>query len=122
MRPETEFSCADDELVLTAFGHFGGEGSDELTPRAWEALTHAGISATSVSNGTTMGGGTPAHRWLEVTLGGHGTGLKVLAGSEEEASREIANVAQSLRLPVDLLDVDRPADWPVSGSFGLPSH
>ena len=120
VRPETEVSCADDEMVLTAFGHFGDVGNDELTPRACEALENAGISATSTScGGVTIGGGTPAHRWLEVTLAGQGTGLKVLAASEEEASQELATVARSLGLPGDLLDVDRPPDWPVMGLFGL---
>ena len=67
----------------------------------------------------TIGGGTPAHRSLEVTLAGQGTGLKVLAASEEEASRELATGRGSLGLPGDLLDVDRPPDWPVMGLFGL---
>jgi hypothetical protein len=105
--------------VLTAFGHFGDTGNDELTPRVWEALADARVSATTVSSGVTVGGGTPAHRWLEVTLGGQDTGLKVLAGSDEEASRELANVAQSLGLPVDLLGVDCPPNWPRAGLFGL---
>jgi hypothetical protein len=119
VRPETELGCADDEVVLTAFGHFGDASNDELTPRALGALTKAGITATTASSGVTVGGGTPAHRWLEVMLAGQGTGLKVLAASEDEASAELANVSHSLGLPDDLLDVDRPPDWPVTGLFGL---
>lgn len=106
--------------MLTAFGHFGSDLSeDEFTPRVQDALATAGIPATMASSGTTIGGGTPAHRWLEVTLEGQGTGLKVLAGTEEELAQELARVATSLGLPSELLDADRPPGWPVTGLFGL---
>ncbi len=120
VRPETQLSCADtdNEVVLTVFGHFRGD--DELTVSTREALESAGISAITTSAGVTIAGGTPAHRWLEVTLSGQRTGLKVLAASEEEASKELAAVAGSLGLPGNLLDVDRPPGWPPTGLFGLP--
>ncbi len=122
VRPDPELRHSDDEIVLTAFGHFGSDpAEDELVPRAQTALAAAGLSAKMASAGVTISGGTPAHRWLEVTgPTGDLLGLKVLAGTEDEAEQELKRVAETLGLPRALLGVERPPGWPVTGLFGLP--
>ncbi len=124
VRPDPELRRSDDEIVLTAFGHFGSDpAKDELAPRAQAALAAAGLSAEMASAGVTISGGTPAHRWLEVTgPGGAHLGLKVLAGTEDEAEQELKQVAETLGLPRALLGIERPPGWPVKGLFGLPER
>lgn len=47
----------------------------------------AGVSEpVSMSNGIVMGGGTPGHRWLEISPAGNPIGGKVLVASEEESA------------------------------------
>lgn len=121
VRPESDARRSEDQLVLTAFGHFGIDTTkDEFTPRAQAAIAASGVSVDVVSSGVTIGGGTPAHRWLEV-IGSQGEhlGLKVGAGSEEEASQELDRVAELVGVPRAMLDVERPAGWPAPGLFGL---
>ncbi len=64
VRPDPELRRSDDEIVLTAFGHFGSDPTtkDELVPIAQAALAAAGLSAEIASAGVTISGGTPAHR------------------------------------------------------------
>lgn len=60
-------------------------------------------------------GGTPSHRFLEVTLGGTPTGLKVLVSSDEEIADQLAVICNSVfaGVPVEYLDVIRPGIWPI---------
>ena len=62
-----------------------------------------------------MGGGTPAHRWLEVvTPDLQPTGVKILAAEEAEVDWELEGVSASLEVPRDSLTVR-----PVEGWAGL---
>jgi hypothetical protein len=122
VRPDSELRRSKNEIVLTAFGHFGSDTSeDELTPRGEAALADVGLCAEIASTGITIGGGTPAHRWLEVTgPASERLGLKVLVGTEEEVEQELTRVANTLGLPRARLGIERPHEWPVTGRFGLP--
>jgi hypothetical protein len=110
-------------VVLEAFGHFGEPTADrqhELAKRAKTALTAAGLPVDTASSGVSIGGGTPAHRWLAITdRAGERIGIKVLAGTEDEAQQELDRVAAILGLPRESLDVERPDGWPMTGFFGF---
>jgi hypothetical protein len=122
VRPDDGLAHAAGEVILEVFGHFGGgaDQRDQLCLRATAALVAAGLPVDIAASGVSIGGGTPAHRWLEVTdRAGVRLGVKVLADTEEEVQRQLARVAGPLGVTRESLDVDRPDDWPVSGLFGL---
>ena len=123
VRPDSGLTRTADEAVLEAFGHFGGaDEQHDLMQRATKALSAAGLPVEIVSSGVSIGGGTPAHRWLEVTdRAGVQIGIKVLAGTEDEARRELDAVATTLGVTREMLDIERPEGWPVTGLFGLRS-
>lgn len=85
-----------------------------LTERTLEKL---GVSYRGISNGVSVGGGTPYHRWLPVTLSGNRVELKVLASNEFEAREQLRSVAESFNIPTELLDVERPEGWPLTPGF-----
>jgi Restriction endonuclease len=125
VRPDPQLAHSSDEVVLAAFGHFGeptGDVQSDFSLRARAALNNAGLIVDTVSSGVSIGGGTPAHRWLEVTdREGCGLGLKVLVSSEHEAQLELGRIAVSLGVPEGSLDINRPDGWPPRGFFGLSS-
>jgi hypothetical protein len=112
---------SDGVAVLEAFCHSSGTADEQraLPDRASLALATAGVPVDLAASGTVIDGGTPAHAWLEVTLAGGRAGLKVLADSEDAAREELDRVASMLGAPRDLLDIERPAGWPLAGLFGL---
>lgn len=119
VRPDPDLSRSPNEVVLVAFGHFGDADADPFQ-RAKAALAAKGLPVETASSGVSIGGGTPTHRWLEVTdRAGLRVGIKVLAGTEDEAQQELDRVAPSLGVPREILDVERPEGWPVTGLFGL---
>ncbi len=110
---------------LSAFRHLGevsptGEEQARLRERLEMALRRAGVpEPVGLGNGIVTGGGTPAHRWLEVSVAGTPTGLKVLVSSEDEIATQLDSVAT--RLPEGIsreqLDVIRPQVWPIPMMF-----
>ena len=53
-------------------------------------LTRVGATdPVPLRSGIVVGGGTPGHRWLEVTLAGIPTDDKLLAASEEDIATEL---------------------------------
>lgn len=52
-----------------------------------------GVDPVRVAHAVTISGGTPGHRWLTVAVNGIPTGLKVVASTEEEAERQLGQVA-----------------------------
>ena len=110
--------------MLEAFGHFGRSDADEqhsLMDRTSAALRATNVPVEIASSGVTMGGGTPAHRWLEVTdRSGERVGLKILVDTEDSIARELDGLAESIGVPREALDVERPPEWPIQGLFGLP--
>jgi hypothetical protein len=120
VREDRGLKHRDDQIVLEAFRYPRGEGEPSLRDVAEEALTAAGLPVDVAASGTAIGGGTPAHRWLEVTDRGHPTSLKILVSTEAEVERELDRIATEFNLIRQTLDVVRPADWPITGLFGLP--
>lgn len=125
VRPDPALARSADEVVLVAFGHFGepsGEAQRDLSLRAIAALRDAGLPVDTAGSGVSIGGGTPAHRWLEVTdSAGLRLGLKLLAASEHDVQLELGRIAASLAVAEGSLDVERPPGWPPTGLFGLAS-
>jgi hypothetical protein len=120
-RPSTE-----DEVVIRVFRHYGVRSpSLEDQTGQWEqaraAMAGVGIlDPVHVSHGITINGGTPGHRWLEVTVEGHPVGLKILAASEAEAEGQLQRVRDlgaRHGLPTAVVSYIKPDDWPVQGLF-----
>ncbi len=110
---------------FSAFRHFGvlspsGEQQTQARQRLETALRRAGVAEpVGLGNGVVVGGGTPGHRWLEVSVAGVPTGLKVLVSSEEEIATELDALVPRLfeDFPRDHLDVIRPNVWPITRMF-----
>lgn len=125
VRRDAGLATGEGEVVLEAFRHYGGGGTAEeqrsLMETAGRALERDGISAQHAASGVAVGGGTPAHRWLDVVhFEGVHLDLKILADTEDEVDRQLHQIAGMFESPRAVLDVERPADWPVEGLFGLP--
>jgi hypothetical protein len=126
--PEHDPRVTDDEVCLCVFRHYGtvnpsGDVQQEAWLRAAEALVKAGVNQPDIlSHGVTTGGGTPAHRWLEVAVGGAPVGFKILAATEAEVAQQLDGLRESLSQQSGLLkavfDVIRPDGWPCEGIFG----
>lgn len=112
-----------DNLGLSAFRHYGvtnpsGQIQTEARENLLAALRKGGVlDPISIGSGVVAGGGTPAHRWLEVSHSNQASGLKILAASEQEIATELQGVADALGLPLELLDVIRPDVWPIPTMF-----
>jgi hypothetical protein len=112
-----------EEVVhIEVFRHHGtahpsGEIQHAQHELADATLDKLGLSYRSTSQGVSVGGGTPYHRWLPVLLNGVPVGLKVLAADEAEADRQLGSLAESAHLPKDLLSVERPDGWPFTNAF-----
>jgi hypothetical protein len=123
VRPDNGFQHGPHEVVLTAFAHWGSGSADDQTrllALAGDALVSRNIPFESVSHGVTIGGGTPAHRWLEVIdRAGQPHGIKILASDEQDVDSELERIATMLGLCRDDLDVARPQGWPPVGLFGI---
>lgn len=108
---------------LSAYRHFGVKSpsvGEQVSAREQllRALTGAGVAEpVALGSGITIGGGTPAHRYLEVAVRGEPTGLKVLVASEEDIDKELLSVAEWVGLSRESLDVIRPDVWPVPLRF-----
>lgn len=120
VREDRGLQHRDDQVALEAYRYPHGEGEPSLGEVAKEALSAAGLPVDVAASGTAIGGGTPAHRWLEVSDGGKPTKLKILASTEAEVKAELDRIADELHATRETLDVIRPPDWPVTGLFGLP--
>lgn len=120
VREDSGLEHRDDQIVLEAFRYPPREGEPTLAETANEALTAAGLPIDIAASGTAIGGGTPAHRWLEITDGGQPTNLKILAANEDDVARELDRIAAEFNAPRASLDVIRPPEWPITGLFGLP--
>lgn len=109
---------------IEVFRHFGAD-ADGLKSRseAHAALVaawgKAGITdLVHVSNGVVASGGTPSHRWLEVSVGGVSIGTSVLVSSEDDIDEQLTWFARDIaRAPRELFDVIRPEVWPISRRF-----
>jgi hypothetical protein len=124
--PDSGYPATDAEVVLVAFRHYGtrhpsGEVQRDHTERCEATLRKIDIKPMLVAHGVTIAGGTPRHRWLEVAVNGVATGLRVLAGTEEDADKQLDRLADSLAssgIGRTSLSLIRPDNWPVEGIFG----
>ena len=110
---------------FSAFRHFGvlnpsGEQQIEARERLLAALRRVGeMDPVVLRSGIVAGGGTPSHRWLEVSIAGIPTGLKVLAAAEDDVPAELNRLMAVLgaSVPREELDVIRPDAWPARPMF-----
>jgi hypothetical protein len=108
---------------FSAFRHFGvlspsGEQWAEAEQQLLTALRRVGISEpVGLRQGVVVIGGTPGHRYLEISLKGHPIDRRVLVSSEEDITVQLDGVAMSLGVPRGLLDVIRPEVWPIPTMF-----
>jgi hypothetical protein len=110
---------------FSAFRHFGvlnpsGEQQAEAREQLLAALRRIGVTEpVGLGNGVVSGGGTPSHRWLEVSAAGMPTGLKVLVSSEEDIAAELDYLVTTIAegVPREQLDVVRPDVWPIPIMF-----
>lgn len=110
------------QVCIEVFRHYGTTNPSGDLQRAQhelvdKTLAKLGIPHRSVSNGITISGGTPGHRWLAVHLPGGADVLKVSAATEAELETQVVILARSLGIPPALLTVDRPDGWPPSAGF-----
>jgi len=115
------------EVALDVFRHYGsrnpsGEIQADHQDLVRRTLEGRGIAVIQVGGGITVGGGTPAHCWLKVTVADVPLGLKVLVATEAEVNAELDRIAQELGLPRGQMSVIRPTEWPVKGLFGLATE
>jgi hypothetical protein len=109
-----------------AFRHFGvvnpsGEEQAAARDHLLDVLRQVGCDRpVALGHGVVTGGGTPSHRWLEVSVRGVSVGLKVLVSSEEEIVAELDHLATTSLLTAtrrNEMDVLRPDGWPVPRMF-----
>jgi hypothetical protein len=124
--PDSDPRAAGGQVCLDVFRHYGTaapspEVQQAAQARAAEAMSSAGMPEPVIlGSGIVGAGGTPGHRWLEVTVNGTPAGLKILAATEDEAAGELRRLSELLRVPGSVLDVIRPDGWPVPRMFGVP--
>jgi hypothetical protein len=119
VRDDRHLDRCDDQIILEAFRYPHREGKRALGEIAETALSAAGLPVDIAASGTAIGGGTPAHRWLEISHDGHATGVKILVSTEAEVEKELDRFAAELHVIQGTLDVIRPSDWPLTSLFGL---
>ncbi len=121
VREDSALEHAPYEIVLQAYRFQGMNDDPGIGDVAQQALASKGIVASVAASGTTMDGGTPAHRWLEVAdLNGQPLGLKILVSNEAEIDSQLRSIAGHAGIPRNRLDALRPVEWPITGLFGLP--
>lgn len=117
----------DDGFVpIEAFRHYppGSGVPEEMSPTLVAALESVKVEPEVLSTGVISGGGTPRHRWLEVTADGHLTGYKILVADEDEVRSNMEPVKdyferQGVNVTAINFDVERPDGWPFpSKAFG----
>lgn len=112
-------------VVVESYRHYGtahpsGEMQTGHHDSGRVALATAGVEAIQIASGITIGGGTPASRWIPVLHRGTAVGLKILAATEAEADDELDRLAAPLNLDRAELSIERPDGWPVTRIFALP--
>jgi len=125
---DATYPPTDAEVVLAVFRHYGTTNPPgELQTEGWERITAAFAKAgvpepVLVSHGITFGGGTPGHRWLEISANGVPTNLRFAAATEAEAAELLDSMRETFAgqtgLPSQAFDVIKPEGWPVQGLFG----
>jgi Restriction endonuclease len=112
----------DDNARIEVFRHYGtarpdGEAEQVLQHELTEAtLKKLEVPYRRLSNGVTIDGGTPNHRWLPVHVGGTPL-VRVLAATEADLEFQLSLLTTQLGIPAELLEVERPNGWPYASAF-----
>ena len=126
VRPvEVEEWRGDVGVGLSAFRHFGvlnpsGEVQAQAREQLEAVLRRVGVpEPVPLASGAVIGGSTPSHRYLEVSVSDVPTGLRVLVSSEEEIASELDFLVTDFLegIPREQLDVIRPSIWPIPMMF-----
>jgi hypothetical protein len=72
-----------------------------------------------VRSGVVVGGGTPEHRWLPVTLDGKRTDMRILAANDREADEELDQIAAEMGVQRERLNIAPPPGW---AGYGAPNQ
>lgn len=109
-------ATADDEVALEGFRHYPrAAGAPDMFGPLGDALRSVGVEPQVIGSGVSIGGGTPRHRWLEVTVEGQPSGLNAMAADEKELAEALDRVWKELwrgRVERAAMDALRPEDWP----------
>lgn len=123
-RTLAESSAEASNVRIEVFRYFsadahGLESRSDTHAALLAAWSKAGITnPVHISNGVVSSGGTPLHRWLEVSVGGEPIGTRVLVSSEEDIDEQLTWFARDIaRAPREVFDVVRPEVWPIPRGF-----
>lgn len=90
----------------------GVEVQRQVIDRVEAALRGVSIDFTMAGNAVSIGGGTPYHRWLPITVDGEPTDTKILVVDDHEIEKRLTALAPDLGIGRERLDVVRPDPWP----------
>ncbi|MDJ0357941.1 restriction endonuclease [Paenarthrobacter sp. PH39-S1] len=116
------------DLLLEVFRYYKPPEDGDILAVTEKAIRDAGANEfRNLSTSVVIGGGTPGHRWLPLTIKGHPTEIKLNVANDADAREQIKEFAThgilkqlSLTIPdltIDDLDIERPDVWPVPGLF-----
>jgi hypothetical protein len=88
-----------------------GHAQTAVHRAAFDALKARGIDYRLANSGVVMGGGEPGFAWVEVTLDGDPTNLKIGATSDAEADAELDRIAAERGIDRDRLNIKPPGGW-----------
>lgn len=115
-RVRVEASSAD-ESQIEAYRVADLSDADDFSQRALRALYGAGIEARSTGSAVSFAGGTPAHRWIPVYVGGTDVPFRVVAADQGELDAQVAQLAQTLGVTPSDLNPKLPEAWPFADGF-----
>jgi hypothetical protein len=118
----TQWAPSDESAAIEIFRHFGSPNpaadiQGNALSTVQRLLASRGITGTLITHGLTVGGGTPNSRWLELTVSGEPSGLKILADTEADADQTLGRIAASHGVQKEQLGYIRPPGWPGTRVF-----
>jgi hypothetical protein len=121
--PSAALPIAKDEVLLEVFRHYGlprpsAEIQGEQMRATANAMTTRSVTFALASSGVTIGGGTPAHKWVPVRFGNNPP-ISLLVATEQDLTDQLARQSEIWQVPVHAFAVERPVGWPVSDFFTL---
>jgi hypothetical protein len=107
---------------IEVFRHYGTAHPDGETLQAPQhkltetILKELRVPYRMISNGVTVGGGTPNYRWIQTYVNGTPF-IKTLAATEEELQNQLDMLTREAGVPAGSLTVERPDGWPYANHF-----
>jgi hypothetical protein len=96
---------------------FDGDEQQAIHQKAEGAFREHGIEFRLSSSGVVVSGGTPEHRWVEVTVDGRPQNLKIVAANDREADEQLDQLARDRGIERDRLNIIPPPGW---AGYGIP--